>query len=140
MYKKDFILRLIEELAKTVAHILGLKNSGKNTEATEVINETLRSYFKLEEDDLSRLSPEELLKKVDIDTDASWHESLASLLFIKGSILLESGRSEEAGDLLLKSLSILQFLENRHNQTFSFVRKARINEITQLLNTIQGSK
>jgi hypothetical protein len=136
MYKKDYILRMVEELAKTIAHILGLKASGKDLKASEVIDETLRSYYKLGEEELLRTDPGELLENLEDKNNPSWAETLAELLYIKADILSGQGKHQESRNMLEKSLSILRFLENNHTSTFSMVRKNRIAEITARLNSI----
>ncbi len=60
MIQKDFILRLIEELAKAIAKILGLKKNKQYQEALEVIDRSFQRWLGLKSDLISFFSCDDL--------------------------------------------------------------------------------
>lgn len=106
MYKNDFILKYVEQLANVIARALGLVGEGKKEEAIEIIDSTLKD-INIEE------------------VPVGYFESVADLYKIKGEL-------KEDIELLEKALMLYQKVD-AETKTFSFERAQKITEIKQLL-------
>ena len=116
MIKQDYFLRYVEQLAKVLAEIGGLKESGKNNQAIELIESTLKDL-----NINSNLNVNEVPKE--------YYESIADLLRLKGEI--------NSDIELLKRAIGLYISVDEHTKTFSkdrvIKREETIALITQMM-------
>jgi hypothetical protein len=108
--RQDYFLKFIEQLAKVLAKIVGLKNEGNTTEAIKLIDVTLVDLKY--NDDLKDI-PKEYL------------ESVADLLKVKGEI-------EKDLEVMRKAM-LLYMQVDELSKTYSMDRNSKIEELKNQL-------
>lgn len=134
MYRKDFIMRMIEEVATVLAKALGLKEKGEYSEALEEINHAYDELLKINNQEVHHLSCKEILMKFDED-QVEKAEVLAKFLKLEGEIYLEQNNLILAKEYLTKSLELYKYADE-HSDVFSFERKGTISEIENNLEKL----
>lgn len=134
MFQRDYILRLIEEFARFMAALAGLKREGKLDEAFSMIDKAYIELLKLEPKVVKSLNPDELVPFLQNEMDMN-NEGLkmtGELLFEEGMIYVEKGDPVSAANVLEKSkMLILHLME--HETTYSFDWHAKLHEINHIL-------
>jgi predicted RNA-binding protein len=134
MFQRDYILRLIEEFARLMAALAGLKREGKLDEAFIMIDKAYIKLLKLEPKVVKSLNPDELLPFLQNEMDMN-NEGLkmtGELLFEEGMIYVEKGDPVSAANVLGKSkMLILHLME--HETTYSFDWHTKLYEINHIL-------
>lgn len=108
MFKKDYIMRMIEQFTNVVAKIMGLKAADKFEEIHLVLNEALYDFTGLSESALERLSYKDLINLVsgfeEINTVKCF--ILAELLKEKADTFASLGDVDQSNNLYIKSFNI----------------------------------
>lgn len=127
MYKKDYLLRLISELAKALATIVGLHKKGDTEEVLKQIDYSFDKLLKLKICDILSKAEEfsNSLEKEKI-------EMIAELLKIKGEIANNNKEFNEAKNLFEKSLEYF-ILAEKLMKTYSAERQRKIFELEELI-------
>ncbi len=111
MIKRDYVLRLVEQLGQAVAQILKFRQRGQYEAALGVIDRISRQFSGLGVDSLARLSANELSALLTFDQPAETAcekcVSLAALLKQQGAIAAEQGHTEASVDCGFKALHLL---------------------------------
>lgn len=108
MYRKDYLLRLVEEMTQVISKVFGLKHQKKHTEALWEIDEMLSRQFRLNSKLLNSLSAEgivQLFRSGEI-VEADKLQSAARLLEEEAEIYLDMDKPEEGNTLLEKVLHL----------------------------------
>lgn len=133
MFRKDYILRIVEEIARFLAKAMGLLKEGKH----ELAEEWLQKGYKLLKADRGRLlnlPPGEMVEELERrqGLDFTKMELIADLIQAEGEILL--ARNDPGADnTFLKSLALYEYIDKNHN-VYSFDRADKINRLKNKLN------
>src|SRR5210317_717879 len=102
MIRKDYILRMVEEFAKFLAAIIGLKNEGKYNEALKKIDTVYTGLIDIDPNILKSVSPEEMITFLKNEQKYSnqYLKIIAELLFEEGQIYIENGDPVSARNVL----------------------------------------
>lgn len=130
MIQKDYLMRLIEEMATVVARLFGLMTEDKLQEAIKLLDKTYDSFFKFE-GKLLRFTPKEelldILKEKE-DMEAEQMEIVAELLRHEAEVWIKMGKLQEGIDVLGKSIYLLEYLEQEQAHIYSIERKGKLKE------------
>jgi Family of unknown function (DUF6483) len=111
MIRRDYILRMIEEFAKAIARIRGLKADQSLAEALLLTEEEFKRISGLDSESVLRLSETELLARlIQSDSEHSVREQmlfLTTLLRETGDIAVAQERLEDGRACYLKGLHLL---------------------------------
>lgn len=133
MFRKDYILRIVEEIARFLAKAMGLLKEGKH----ELAREWIQKGYKLLKADRGRLlnlPPGEMVEELERrqGLDFTKMELIADLIQAEGEILL--ARNDPGADnTFLKSLALYEYIDKNHN-VYSFDRADKINRLKNKLN------
>jgi hypothetical protein len=137
MHRKDFILRIIEEIVRMIARMTGLMKEGQFSKAGEMAGQTLKDFFSLEADTIDTTGEEELLELLvrEKQLDNRQLAVIAEILHLHGDALKGEGKTEHARIRYRKALSVYRYLESSETRTFSLERKNRILLLQALLGS-----
>lgn len=137
MLRRDLIKKQIEEMAKAIAIMLGLRNEGRNAEARDKADEMLKEFIGMDTATLQMIPNEELMQT--LREEAKLHEDQVSVVadyfMIEGEILSEEGREEASHSNFLKALHLFESLNQLPRATFSMERMQKINALRQRLGS-----
>lgn len=104
MFRKDYLVRLIEDMTQMIAKVFSLKQERKHTEALWELDEMFKRQFRLNSELLRSLSAADIeqLFRTQGYLEADKLQSAARLLEEEASLLLELEREEEATMLYMK--------------------------------------
>ena len=138
MIRKDYILRMIEEIAKVIAAILGLLKKGDVEQAQKLYAGALNRAFNLDEDRVLDMDVEQLRAIFENQFGESYEglEIIAGLLVKGGDIHLENNDENKAELCYLKSLSLYNLVE-MESGTYSLNRQAEMRKVTQLIDALK---
>lgn len=104
MFRRDYLVRLIEDMSQMIAKVFSLKQERKHTEALWELDELFKRQFRLNSQLLRSLSASDIeqLFRNHGYLEADKLQSAARLLEEEASILLELEREEEAVMLYTK--------------------------------------
>lgn len=121
MIRKDYILHMVEEFAKFLAAIIGLKNEGKYSDALKKIDTVYTGLIDLDPIVLKSVTPEEMITFLQNEQKYSnqYLKIIAELLFEEGQIYIESGDPVSARNVLEKAKVLINYL-SENETTFSF--------------------
>ena len=135
MIRKDYILRMVEEFAKFLAAIVGLKNEGKFDEALTKIDSVYRGMLDLDPVIVKSVDGSELLDLLQNEKDYSntYLKMIAELLFEEGQIYDSNGDPVSARNVLEKSKILIDYLME-NDATFSFDWYEKLAVIDKILS------
>lgn len=127
MYRRDYILKMIEEFARAIAVSIGLKDSGRDSEALEELRKAYSTWYGLNSGDFLSMSEKEFLELLvnEKKLSVSQLEILAKALMTEGNILGVHPLSLEK-DRFRKALCLYEFADKTDTATFSAERKQTI--------------
>jgi hypothetical protein len=137
MFKKDFILRMIEMLAELIAGILGLIKKGDFEQAshkldkayTEFLNEDASLFINIPKDKLTQ----SLLKEHHYENGHL--EILAELFFVEAELRFAQQKYFDSKEFYEKSLLLHEFVE-KETRSYSLERQSKIKTIQQRIHQI----
>jgi hypothetical protein len=134
MYQKDFILRMIEQIATLISGILGLIKKGEYRKASEELGEI---YFDMLREDAAffRAMPgDELTHRLLVEHNyTNGHiEILAELFNAEAELEMAQGKINSCLEYSQKSLILFEFLDNEY-KTYS---SERLNKMEAIRNRI----
>ncbi|WP_055105221.1 DUF6483 family protein [Paenibacillus ihumii] len=97
MFRKDYLVRIIEEITEALGVIFGLKQQKKHPDALRELEELYQTQFRLSSLLLGSLSPKDIteLFRSGGFVEADKLQTLARLLREEGDIFLDSGKTDE---------------------------------------------
>lgn len=136
MLKRDYIQRLIEEYAHTIAKAMGLKLQHRNQEALELIRRGYHDYLQLDADVIDDLNAAQLIEIIQQREVFSYSqlEIIASALKTEGELLLDIDKTKSRNKLQV-ALDLLLWIEQHDTANFSFHRKALVDALQSALST-----
>ena len=129
MLSRDYIMRLVEEFARILAAISGLKLEGKLEEALKKIDDTYNELLSISPSMLMSLKNQEIMKVLhgELKFENRQIRMVAELLYEQGQIYNELGDPVSAKNVLEKSRVLIGFLmENDPTFSFDWYEKLRI--------------
>ena len=129
MIRKDYFLRLVEEFAKMLTAILGLKSEGKHEEALKKIDEVNTGLLNLNPVVIKSIGPDELVHFLTKEKHFNNQK-----MKLAGVIYTELGDPVSARNLLEKSRVLINYLMG-HDSTFSFDWYDKIEKIDQIIGS-----
>ena len=134
MIKKDYILRIVEEFAKFLAAIIGLRKEGKFDEALKKIDSVYKSIVDLDPIIIKSMGSDEMMDFLLNEKKFNHHylKMLAELLFEEGLVYHENGDPISAQNVLQKAKILINHLME-NDSTFSFDWYEKINMIDSVL-------
>ncbi|MBC7862732.1 MAG: hypothetical protein IAF38_07130 [Bacteroidia bacterium] len=136
MYKNDFILRLLDEFAKFMGILSGLKREEEYKQAEVAVDEALKKFTQTDLEYLLSFEPSKLIEELVVKkkfTEDMLHVT-AELLY-QTALIKQSNKTEE--DLLkyyIRSLALFKFLQTNQQKVFSMEVLQRV----QLLEALIG--
>lgn len=108
MLRKDYLTRMIEEMTEAVGSMLGLRREQKNEQALEKLDGLLKRNFRMSEQMLRSLPPEELITlfRQRGGVDAESLQLVARMLQENGEIRENMGEAGEAAAVRIKALHL----------------------------------
>ena len=134
MIRKDYILRIVEEFAKFLAAIVGLKREGKFDEALKKIDQVYNGMIDLDPIILKSIDQDELMDFLLNEKKFNLHylKMIAELLFEEGQIYAENGDPVSARNVLEKARILIDYLME-NDPTFSFDWYEKISIIDSII-------
>lgn len=136
MIRKDYILRMVQEFAKFLAKIIGLRMEGKLDEALMEIDNIYKGMIDLDPIVLKSLDPGELLDFLLKEKKYNNHyiKMIAELLFEEGQIYVENGDPISARNVMEKAKILINYLME-NDSTFSFDWYEKISVIDEVMSS-----
>lgn len=108
MFQKDFVLRLIEQLAKVVTEVLGLKKKQKYEQALSIIDQSFQQFLGFNSKLINSFSYQELIEMMRLNQAlcAAKCIVLAELLKEEADVYSLQGNFEKSSRRYNKSLNI----------------------------------
>lgn len=113
MPKKDFLMRMLEQLGGLIPYILDLVKSGNYEEAHAVIDQAVREVVGVGSDGVVLLPEAALLERLKADQAIAWEDKclfLATVLYEEGKVLQAEAEEDMAYGRFIKSLNLLLIL------------------------------
>ncbi len=135
MIRKDYFQKIIEEFAKALATIMGLRKDGEYGEAMNKIDEAYAGTINLDPKILKSIDESELVEFLQIEKqyDNQYLKMIAELLFEEGQIYVENGDPVSARNVLGKSKKLIEYLMD-NDATFSINWYDKIAFIDQVFD------
>ncbi len=140
MIRKDYILRMIEEIGKMIAVLLGLLKNGETTQAQFLYEGGLKRIFNLDEDQVLEKDTAILRALFENEFGESYEglEVIAQLISRGGDIHLQEKDAEKAKKCYLKAMELYNLVEIESG-SFSINRQADMGKVAQLLAQIENT-
>jgi hypothetical protein len=128
-------MRLVEEFARFLATIAGLKADGKLEEAMQKIDETYNELLELDPKVIKSLSVEELLDFLQQEKEYENKQlgMVAELLYQEGTIYVEEGDPVSSRNVYEKSKLLITYLMD-NDSTFGYDWYDKLREIDHVLD------
>lgn len=113
MFRRDYIVRMIEDMTAMVAKVLTLKQEKKTTEALYEVDELLNRHFRLNSRLLNSLSVEDIIDMFRIGgvLESDKLQGVARLLKEEAGIYNEGGNKEAALFRAMRSLHLFLYAD-----------------------------
>ncbi|WMT40342.1 DUF6483 family protein [Paenibacillus sp. D2_2] len=108
MLRRDYLVRMIEEMLDVIGQVFGLKQQNKLIEALWKLDDLYKGQFRLNSKMIGSLSARDLVEifRTGGKVEADKLQSLARLLQEEGDIYIAQGRGDEGLFRLMKSLHL----------------------------------
>lgn len=113
MFRKDYLLQIVEDMVEMVGKVFGLKQQKKYTEALWEIDDLLSKNFRLNSKLLNSLSVEDILEMFRLGggIEADKLQTVARLLQEEGGVYMDMDRQDEGLTRLMKSLHLYLYAD-----------------------------
>ena len=135
MYKRDYLERLVEEGAKVIARLLGLRKEGRVEKALQVADEAFEMYTGYTYAQIDDITLDTFTNFIEDSGIAPQRLELMAWLLVEKEAL-HTGTGQEQGaspDNYRKSLLILEHLNKTQPHTFSLTRHQKIAEVKAII-------
>jgi tetratricopeptide (TPR) repeat protein len=139
MFNNDYIMRMIEQLSRAIAKIVGLKDDDRMEEGQELLNTTLTGFIGLNSHTIDSLDYEEFLRILSANggLNADKCVMLSELLKLKAEFYIAQGNEDGALDLYIKSLCL--YLEALLDDGSLFA-EPHTGRVGALIRTLEGNR
>lgn len=131
MLRRDLIMKQIQEMARALAVILGLRKSGNFNEARQKADELLQDFLKSDLATLSTIPDDTLMDE--LYNQRKLHEDQVSIVadcfMLEGEMQSEEGNIDNATQYFHKALQLFEGLNKLPKATFSLERMQKIAEL-----------
>lgn len=136
MIQRDYLLRMIEEAAQVVAALIGMRKGGKYDAMLQLLGETYRAYFPFDGELLRNTEEEDVMTLVleEYGVEEEKLGVLADLLKEEGQYHFDQGQYEQASASFKRGILILNYLNEQHQEVYSFERMNKLDLLRDLLN------
>ncbi|OAB30972.1 hypothetical protein PMSD_18910 [Paenibacillus macquariensis subsp. defensor] len=136
MFRKDYILRMVEEMTQMISKVFELKQERKHTEALWEIDELLSKEYPLNSRLLNSLPPEEItdMFRFGGTVESDKLQGAAYLLNEEGKIYMDLGQIDEGLTRFMKSLH-LYLVADIHGANKELIKLA--DQVDNLLNQLK---
>lgn len=124
MIRKDYFLKVLQQLTQVIARALKLSHSGDAKAALELLDGQYQKQLQEQSEILVKYPVEVLAQRY----DEGQLILLADLLTAEGEILMSATEAEAARARLSKALSLYQHL-NQVQQVYDFEREGKMQQI-----------
>lgn len=137
MYQKDYILRMVEQIAELVAGILGLIKEGDFPKATQSIENAYQDLLKEDAAFFSTIPLADLSQKLIQEHNyTNGHlEILSELFYAQAELEYAQGNRNSCLQYYQKSLLLLEFVLEDSN-SFSIDKKARVSSMKKRITEL----
>ncbi|WP_136609066.1 DUF6483 family protein [Paenibacillus dokdonensis] len=137
MFRKDYILQMVEDMVEMVGKVFGLKQQKKYAEALWEIDDLLSKDFRLNSKLLNSLSVEDMIDMFRLGgaIEADKLQSIARLLEEEGGVYLDMGYKDEGLTRLMKSLHLYLYAD-LHGADHSMLKLP--DRVTDLKEQLKG--
>ncbi|WP_040949222.1 DUF6483 family protein [Gorillibacterium massiliense] len=135
MFQRDYILRMIEQMAEMIGTVTGLRKQLKQEQAFELVDELLGRFFRLNSKLLDTLSPKDILDMLSVNGFLEQEKilMLCKLMQEEGELHDSLNQTDEAYRRYMKALYLaLAVLEQDDGDTRSMGME-RIRELADKL-------
>ncbi|GEM_PF-5626109 len=133
MLQRDFILRMIEEMAKLIAVALKLKSAGKTSEAYEELKTMTEKLTGIPYDVVIEGSSGGKSVAVKQTDPVEYLDAKGQFFFTAGELCLDLDKRGEAQRLFETALFFYSSAEDKH-KSFSFQRQVDLTKIFEYLD------
>ena len=140
MYKRDYILRMIEMLTDLIAGILGLIKKGDYQKASQSLDNAYYDNLKQDASFFQGIPKEDLTTRL-LKEHHYTHghlEILSELFYAQAELLNAQGNQIESLNFYEKSLVLLNFVI-KGSKTFSIEKQSKVSLIQNQIIKINGS-
>lgn len=137
MFRRDYIVRMIEDMTAMVAKVFTLKQEKKTTEALWEVDELLGRHFRLNSRLLNSLSVEDIIDMYRLGgiIESDKLQGVARLLKEEGGIYAAEGNTEAALFRSMRSLHLFLYAD-LHGADRNLMHMTQ--EIDELLNEVEA--
>lgn len=113
MFRKDYLLQMVEDMVEMVGKVFGLKQQKKYTEALWEIDDLLSKNFRLNSKLLNSLSVEDIIEMFRLGggIEADKLQTIARLLQEEAGVYLDMEQKDEGLIRLMKSLHLYLYAD-----------------------------
>jgi hypothetical protein len=137
MYQKDYILRLIEQIARFLAEVMRLIKKGEYGEASSQLENSYYNFLKEDAAFFRNIPEKELTDKLlqEHNYTNDHLEILAELFNAEAELGQAKGNTKESLEYSRKALVLFEFVD-RELKTYSAERLKKIEEIRNRLKQL----
>lgn len=137
MLRRDYLVRMIEEMTEVLGKVFMLKQQKKKVEALWALDELFKGQFRLSSQLLENLSAKDIVRLFQSggEVEADKLQSLARLLKEEGDVYENSGEPDEGASRWLKSLHLYLTAALHGADRSLWDMYAAISELQALLKT-----
>lgn len=139
MFKRDYLLSIIEQIGKVLAKVVDLLKKNEPEEALDTVHKTYDRFFHMKVEELDNILENDPVNKLinEHDFDDQRLNALADLLKTEGDIYLKTDKSELAKSRYYKAMIIFEYL-NQVEQVYSFDREAKISDMQEKIRILEA--
>ncbi|MCJ8014489.1 DUF6483 family protein [Paenibacillus sp. KQZ6P-2] len=137
MFRKDYLMQMVEDMVEMAGTVLGLKQQKKYTEALWEIDDLLSKNFRLNSKLLNSLSVEDMIEMFRLGggIEADKLQTIAKLLQEEGGVYLDMDQKDEGLNRLMKSLHLYLYAD-LHGAEHSMLKLPE--QVAELKDQIKG--
>ncbi|WP_017814327.1 MULTISPECIES: DUF6483 family protein [Paenibacillus] len=111
MFRKDYLMGMIEDMASMISKAFGLKEEKKYTEALWEVDDLMRKNFRLNSELVNRMPTDEVIDmfRVGPTVEVDQLQGLARMIEVEADIYAAGGHDEDAVVRRIKSLHLFLY-------------------------------
>ncbi|RED30474.1 DUF6483 family protein [Paenibacillus sp. VMFN-D1] len=131
MFRKDYLVQMVEDMVEMVGKVFGLKQQKKYAEALWEIDDLLSKNFRLNTRLLNSLSVEDIIDMFRLSggVEADKLQTVARLLQEEGGVYKDMGEADEALRRFMKSLHLYLYADLNGAQRSMLQLQDRVAEL-----------